>query len=43
MKRSGRAGFISDENEKEDIGIGIFKYADKYGQSNLYLEIARPK
>jgi hypothetical protein len=43
MKGSERAGNENDGDEKKDAGIEIFRYADEYGQSNLYLEIAKSK
>jgi hypothetical protein len=30
MKESGRTGNKNNEDEFEDIRIGIFRYADKY-------------
>jgi hypothetical protein len=30
MKENGETEYENDGNEKEDIEIGIFKYADEY-------------
>jgi hypothetical protein len=30
MEKNGRAGSENDKNEKENIGIGISRYADEY-------------